>query len=61
MTIDPNNIPVSNFDTHTSFLHPSHDVANYANSLLFIMCSFSGYEQPFYVSRDICTNEEKVC
>ena len=38
---------VSNFDVHTSFLHPSSDAANYANSLLFIVYTFSGYEQPF--------------
>ena len=38
---------VSNFDVHTSFLHPSGDVANYANSLLFVVYTFSGYEQPF--------------
>lgn len=54
MTVDPNkNKPVSNFDTHTSFLHASHDVGNYANSLVFVLYSFSGYEQPFYVSIDI--------
>ena len=51
MTVDPNtHTSVSNFDPHTSFLHPSHNVANYANSLLFIIYTFSGYEQPFYVS-----------
>lgn len=54
MTVDPNtHKAVSNFNTHTSFLHASHDVANYANSLLFVLYSFSGYEQPFYVSREI--------
>lgn len=53
-TVDPNShVPVSNFDIHTSFLHPSHDVANYANSLVFIMYTFSGYEQPFYVMSEI--------
>ena len=58
MTVDPNiHTSVSNFNTHTSFLHPSHDVANYANSLLFIIYTFSGYEQPFYVSIDIRSEE----
>ncbi|CAF9934066.1 MAG: hypothetical protein ALECFALPRED_005836 [Alectoria fallacina] len=53
-TVDPNtHVPVSNFDIHTSFLQPSHDVANYANSLVFIMYTFSGYEQPFYVMSEI--------
>lgn len=50
-TIDPNtHKATSNFDPQTSFTHPSHDPANYANSLLFIVYTFSGYEQPFYVS-----------
>ena len=58
MTVDPNtHTSVSNFNPHTSFLHPSHNVANYANSLLFIICTFSGYEQPFYVSIGICSEE----
>ena len=49
-TINPNTHKVtSNFNTQTSFSHPSHDPANYANSLLFIVYTFSGYEQPFYV------------
>lgn len=53
-TVDPNtHKAVSNFDTQTSFLHASHDVANYANSLLFVLYSFSGYEQPFYVMSEI--------
>lgn len=50
-TINPNtHKATSNFDAKTSFTHPSHDPANYANSLLFIVYTFSGYEQPFYVS-----------
>ena len=58
MTVDPNtHTSVSNFDPHTSFLHPSHNVANYANSLLFIIHTFSGYEQPFYVSIGIRSEE----
>ena len=58
MTVDPNtHTSVSNFNPHTSFLHPSHNVANYANSLLFIICTFSGYEQPFYVSIGIRSDE----
>ena len=42
---------VSNFDIHTSFLHPSSGAASYANSLLFIVYTFSGYEQPFCQSK----------
>ena len=57
MTVDPNtHEPTSNFDTHASFHHPSHDVANYANSLLFVIYTFSGYEQPFYVSTIRCSD-----
>lgn len=39
----------SNFDTHTSFSNLKGDVASYASSLLFIVYSFSGFDQPFYV------------
>ena len=39
-----------NFDTKSSFAHPRHDAASYAESILFIVYTFSGYEQPFYVS-----------
>lgn len=45
----------SNFDTHTSFAHSRKDTASYADSILFIVYTFSGYEQPFYVSRDFET------
>ena len=41
----------SNFDTHTSFSHARHDAASYADSLIFIVYTYSGWEQPFYVSR----------
>ena len=51
-TVDPNSGRVtSNFDTSSSFAHPRHDAASYADSILFIIYTFSGYEQPFYVSR----------
>ena len=39
----------SNFDPHSSFAFATGDAAGYAASILFIVCSFSGYEQPFYV------------
>ena len=39
-----------NFDTKSSFAHPQHDAASYADAILFIVYTFSGYEQPFYVS-----------
>ena len=50
-TVDPTTgNRTSNFDTHTSFTHARHDAASYADSLLFIVYTYSGYEQPFYVS-----------
>ena len=38
-----------NFATSTSFSTRRHDVASYSDSLLFIIYTFSGFEQPFYV------------
>lgn len=40
---------LDNFDVHKSFSEPSNSVANYSGSILFILYSFSGFEQPFYV------------
>ena len=39
----------SNFDPHSSFAYATGDPGGYAASILFIVYSFSGYEQPFYV------------
>ena len=51
-TVDPTTgNRTSNFDTHSSFSHARHDAASYADSLIYIVYTFSGYEQPFYVSR----------
>ena len=41
----------SNFDTHTSFSSAKGGAANYVESLLLIIYSYSGFEQPFYVRR----------
>ena len=50
-TVDSINGKVTpNFDTQSSFAHPHHDAASYAESILFIVYTYSGYEQPFYVS-----------
>ena len=49
-TINPQTHQVtSNFDPHSSFAFATGDPAGYAASILFIVFSFSGYEQPFYV------------
>ena len=51
LTVDSTNGTVTpNFDTKSSFAHPQHDAASYADAILFIVYTFSGYEQPFYVS-----------
>lgn len=42
-----------NFDGHRSFSKPSTSLANYSGSILFIVYSYSGFKQPFYVSK-IC-------
>lgn len=39
----------SNFDIHSSFPGGRSDTAGYADSLLFVVYTYSGYEQPFYV------------
>lgn len=40
----------SNFNTHSSFANARSDTASYASSILFVVYTYSGYEQPFYVS-----------
>lgn len=41
----------SNFDTHTSFAFATKDAATYADCTIFVIFPFSGFEQPFYVSK----------
>lgn len=48
----------ANFSTHSSFAFASKDPASYAESLLYVVYTFSGYEQPFYVSQLI---QRKLC
>ncbi|KAL8691465.1 MAG: hypothetical protein Q9218_003309 [Villophora microphyllina] len=43
----------SNFSTHSSFAFASNDPASYAESLLYVVYTFSGYEQPFYVLSEV--------
>ena len=52
VTVDPKTQnATSNFSTHSSFAFASNDPASYAESLLYVVYTFSGYEQPFYVSQ----------
>lgn len=40
----------SNFNVHTSFISAQRDASSYANSFIFIIYTYGGFEQPFYVS-----------
>lgn len=50
----------SNLDIHTSFAYARKDFAGYANSILYVVYTFSGTEQPFYV-RTISRKNLVVC
>ena len=39
----------ANLDPENAFTHAKADFASYANSILFVLYTFSGNEQPFYV------------
>ncbi|KAL9592481.1 MAG: hypothetical protein Q9179_006677 [Wetmoreana sp. 5 TL-2023] len=53
-TVDPQTQQkTSNFNTHSSFAFASNDLHSYSESLLFIVYTFSGYEQPFYVLSEV--------
>ena len=43
----------ANLDPHVSFVHARRDFASYANSILFVLYTFSGNEQPFYVRNNL--------
>jgi amino acid transporter len=43
----------SNFAPSKSFHTTRHDVASYTDSLLYIMYTYSGFEQPFYVLTEV--------
>jgi amino acid transporter len=45
----PPKIGNENFDTKTSFSEATNGVSNYTTSLLYVMYTYSGFEQPFYV------------
>ncbi|MCJ1462469.1 hypothetical protein MMC07_001071 [Pseudocyphellaria aurata] len=53
-TVDPDTSrSTSNFDIHTSFTHASASAASYANSIIFIVYSYGGFDQPFYVLSEV--------
>ena len=41
----------ANFDINKSFQDPKGDVGSYARSIVYIVYSYSGFKQPFYVSQ----------
>ncbi|KAI4236573.1 MAG: hypothetical protein L6R40_006129 [Gallowayella cf. fulva] len=43
----------TNFDTHKSFSRPSHDAGSYARSIVYVVYSYSGFKQPFYVLSEV--------
>ncbi|KAL8924119.1 MAG: hypothetical protein Q9208_004256 [Pyrenodesmia sp. 3 TL-2023] len=43
----------SNFNTHISFEGPSNDAGSYARSIVYVVYSFSGFKQPFYVLSEV--------
>ncbi|KAL8786036.1 MAG: hypothetical protein Q9213_003019 [Squamulea squamosa] len=43
----------ANFDTHKSFVRPSDDAGSYARSIVYVVYSYSGFKQPFYVLSEV--------
>ncbi|KAL8856831.1 MAG: hypothetical protein Q9178_006548 [Gyalolechia marmorata] len=43
----------ANFATHNSFARPRDDIGNYAISIAYVVYSFGGFEQPFYVLSEV--------
>ena len=42
-----------NLNAHTSFAFAKNDFSTYANSILFVVYTFSGNEQPFYACANL--------
>ncbi|CAO1606103.1 hypothetical protein XANCAGTX0491_009602 [Xanthoria calcicola] len=43
----------ANFDTRQSFVRPSGDFGSYARSIVYVVYSYSGFKQPFYVLSEV--------
>ncbi|KAI4181528.1 MAG: hypothetical protein LQ346_006757 [Caloplaca aetnensis] len=43
----------ANYNTRTSFTRPSNDAGNYARSIVYVVYSYSGFKQPFYVLSEV--------
>jgi amino acid transporter len=50
---DPATHPTHNFDLNMSFKGDGQNAPSFADSLLFIVYTFSGFEQPFYVLSEV--------
>ena len=48
--------PNHNFKTSNSFAHPTGDAGSYARSFVYVVYSYSGFKQPFYVISDLCSS-----
>ncbi len=46
-----NNATATNF--HNPFATNRHDLASYVDSFLFVLFSYTGFEQPFYVLSEV--------
>ncbi|KAL8836843.1 MAG: hypothetical protein Q9176_006077 [Flavoplaca citrina] len=43
----------ANFDTNKSFVRPSDDAGSYARSIVYVVYSYGGFKQPFYVLSEV--------
>ena len=43
----------ANFNTNVSFQTKQHDVVGWTDSVLYVMLTYSGFEQPFYVLSEV--------
>jgi amino acid transporter len=50
---NPATYPTHNFDLSTSFNGDGQKVPSFADSLLFVLFTFSGFKQPFYVLSEV--------
>jgi len=49
-SVNAKDFPTHNFDLNKSFKGDGQNAPSFADSLLFIVYTYSGFEQPFYVS-----------
>jgi amino acid transporter len=52
-SFDINEAPSHNLNIHTSFHTNRSDIASYVDSFLFVLFTYTGFEQPFYVLSEV--------